>query len=75
VGDHTHACYMDFVNKFTQLVTVSISEIYSTKIMHTFFARSNTEIVGSNPTRGMNVCIYSVFVLGSAQGFLPGVLD
>jgi hypothetical protein len=32
----------------------------------TVFARSNTEIVGSNPTQGMYVCIvcvYSVFVL------------
>jgi hypothetical protein len=29
------------------------------------FARSNTRIVGSNPTHSMNVCVYSVFVLGS----------
>jgi hypothetical protein len=27
------------------------------------FARSNTGIVGSNPTRSMDVCVYSVFVL------------
>jgi hypothetical protein len=31
----------------------------------TVFARSDAEIVGSNPTQGMNVCVYSVFVLGS----------
>jgi hypothetical protein len=33
----------------------------------TVFARSDDGTVGSNPTRGMNVCvsIYSVFVLGS----------
>jgi hypothetical protein len=31
----------------------------------TVFARSNAGIVGSNPTRGMDVCVYSVFVLGS----------
>jgi hypothetical protein len=31
----------------------------------TVFARSNAGIVGSNPTRGMHVCVYSVFVLGS----------
>jgi hypothetical protein len=48
------------------------------------FARSNTGIVGSNPARGMNVCVYSVFVLscvGSGlttgwslvQGVLPTV--
>jgi hypothetical protein len=30
------------------------------------FASSNTGIVGSNPTQGMNVCVYSVFVLGSS---------
>jgi hypothetical protein len=29
------------------------------------FAPSNTGIVGSDPTRGMDVCVYSVFVLGS----------
>jgi hypothetical protein len=27
------------------------------------FTRSNTGIVGSNPTQGMDVCVYSVFVL------------
>jgi hypothetical protein len=49
----------------------------------TVFARSNAGIVGSNPTRGMDVCVYSVFVLGSGlatgwslvQGVLPSVLD
>jgi hypothetical protein len=43
------------------------------------FARSNTGIVGSNPTQGMDVCAYFVFVLGSGlatgrspvQGVLP----
>jgi hypothetical protein len=47
------------------------------------FARSNTGIVGSNPTQGMDVCVYSVFVLGSGlatgwspvQGALPTVLN
>jgi hypothetical protein len=28
----------------------------------TVFARSNTGIVASNPTQGMDVCFYSVFV-------------
>jgi hypothetical protein len=45
------------------------------------FARSNTDIMGSNPTHGMDVCVYSVFVLGSGlatglspvQGVLPAV--
>jgi hypothetical protein len=31
----------------------------------TVFAHSNTEIMDSNPTQGMDVCVYSVFVLGS----------
>jgi hypothetical protein len=29
------------------------------------FARSNTGIMGSNPSQGMNVCVYFVFVLGN----------
>jgi hypothetical protein len=48
------------------------------------FARLSTGILGSNPARGMDVCVYSVFVLscvGSGlatgwslvQGFLPTV--
>jgi hypothetical protein len=45
----------------------------------TVFARSNAEIVGSNPTQGMDVCVYCVFVLGNGlatgwslvQGVLP----
>jgi hypothetical protein len=49
----------------------------------TVFACSNAGIVGLNPTRGMNVCVYSVFVLGSGlvtswslfEGVLPNVLD
>jgi hypothetical protein len=28
-------------------------------------SRSNTGIVGSDPTQGMDVCVYSVYVLGS----------
>jgi hypothetical protein len=45
------------------------------------FTRSNTGIVGSNPTWGMDVCVYSVFALfsigsGFARGWSPiqGVL-
>jgi hypothetical protein len=49
----------------------------------TVFARSNAGIVSSNPTRGVDVCVYSVFVLGSGpakgwsliQGVLPNALD
>jgi hypothetical protein len=51
----------------------------------TVFARSNTGIVRSNPTQGMDVCVYSVFVLSCAgssiatgwfpvRGVLPTVL-
>jgi hypothetical protein len=47
------------------------------------FARSNTGTVGSNPTRGMAVCVYSMIILGSGlamgwfplQGVLPTLLD
>jgi hypothetical protein len=37
------------------------------------FACSNTGIVDSNPTQGMDVCVYSVFVLcsGLATGSFP----
>jgi hypothetical protein len=46
------------------------------------FARSNTGIVGSNPTRGMDVRVYCVFVLSSSlptgwspiQKFLPTLI-
>jgi hypothetical protein len=46
------------------------------------FARSNTGIVGSKRTKVMDVCVYSVFALGSGvapdwsptQGVLPTVL-
>jgi hypothetical protein len=31
-------------------------------LISTVFARSNTEIVGSNPTGGMDVCVCSVCV-------------
>jgi hypothetical protein len=37
----------------------------------TVFARSNTGIVGSNPTQGMDVCVYSVFVLSCVGSGLP----
>jgi formate hydrogenlyase subunit 3/multisubunit Na+/H+ antiporter MnhD subunit len=45
-------------------------------VITTVFDRSNTGVVGSNPTRGMDVCVYSVFVLacvgsGLATGWSP----
>jgi hypothetical protein len=47
------------------------------------FAVSNTGIVGSYHTQGIDVCVYSVFVFGSylvtgwspVQGVLPILLD
>jgi hypothetical protein len=37
------------------------------------FARLNTGIVGSNPAKGMDVCVYSVFVLSCVgSGFATG---
>jgi hypothetical protein len=49
----------------------------------TVIARSNAGIVVSNTTQGVDVCVYSVFVLDSGlatgcpldQGVLPNVLD
>jgi hypothetical protein len=39
----------------------------------TVFARSNAGVVGSNPTRGMNVCVrFSVFVLCVRRGLTTG---
>jgi hypothetical protein len=38
------------------------------------FARRNIGIVGSNPTRGMDVCVYYVFVLSCAgSGLATGL--
>jgi hypothetical protein len=37
------------------------------------FARLNTGIVGSNPARGMDVCVYSVFVLSCVGSGLATV--
>jgi hypothetical protein len=31
------------------------------------FARSNTRIVGSNPSRDMEVCVYSAFILSCVR--------
>jgi hypothetical protein len=37
------------------------------------FARLNTDIMGLNPTRGMDVCLYSVFLLPCVgSGFATG---
>jgi hypothetical protein len=32
-------------------------------LVWTVFVRSNTGVMGSNPTRSMDVCIYSLFAL------------
>jgi hypothetical protein len=40
-------------------VPIAVAERSKTR---TVFARSNTEIVGSNPTGGMDVCVCSVCV-------------
>jgi hypothetical protein len=43
---------------------VPITVAAQSKVL-TVFARWNAGIVGSNPTRGMDVGVYSVFMLGS----------
>jgi hypothetical protein len=51
---------MEFDPNFTYILIVVVNCSRSVA-----FARSNTGIVGSNPTQGMDiyVCVYSVFVL------------
>jgi hypothetical protein len=39
------------------------------------FARSNTGIVASNPTRGIDICVYSVFVLSCVRSGLEDGLS
>jgi hypothetical protein len=73
-----HSCihaFIQLINQLTYLLLLTTHE--------NVFARSNTGVVSSNPTQGMDVCVYSVFVLGSVlatdwnpiQGVLPIVLD
>jgi hypothetical protein len=45
--------------KFSVLSTLPIAVTARSKA-RTVFARSNTEIVGSNPTGGMDVCVFCV---------------
>jgi hypothetical protein len=57
---------------------MSITVAVRSKAWHAF-VHLNTGMVASNPTRGMDVCVYSVFVLGSGfqMGWYPvqGVLS
>jgi hypothetical protein len=48
---------------FWLLQEIKLSTVSARSKAWTVFAHSNTGVVGSNPTRGMNVCIYSFFVL------------
>jgi hypothetical protein len=48
----------------------------ATVVARNVFVLSDTEIVGSNPTRGLDVCVCSVFLLpcvgsGLATGVIP----
>jgi hypothetical protein len=58
-----HLLYIicSIINIIYIIMTVSIAELSETS---TVFSRSNVEIAGSNPARGMDVCLrFSVFVL------------
>jgi hypothetical protein len=46
---------------FHVMISMPITVAALSKIW-TIFARSNAGIVISNPTRGMDVCVYSLFV-------------
>jgi hypothetical protein len=54
-----------FVSSFSGPLKYVSSLFSYVSIQQLQFALSNAGIVGSNPTRGMDVCVYSVFVLGS----------
>jgi uncharacterized membrane protein (DUF485 family) len=49
----------------TMAISNTFIKIYFRYVLLIAFVRSNTGVVGSNPTRGMGVCacVYSVFVL------------
>jgi hypothetical protein len=49
----------------TTFITAQPITVAAWSKARTVFARSNAGIVGSNPNRGMDVCVYFVFVLGS----------
>jgi hypothetical protein len=49
------------VSILIRLLITEATQSKSSKV----FARSNAGIVGSNLTEDMDVCVYSVFVLGS----------
>jgi hypothetical protein len=81
------ACYMDsftfFFTYFYKVYILSPNIVDARSKAWNAFPRSNAGIVGSNPIQGMDVCVYSVFVLCSGlatgwslvQGDLPTVLD
>jgi hypothetical protein len=51
-----------------------IKELKNSQVkLYTVFARSNTEIVGSNPTGGMDVCVrlFCVYIVSSETASRP----
>jgi hypothetical protein len=66
---HTVITYFIRVRFNTHLCTKAITLAARSKARNVF-ARSNTGIVSSNPTRGMDVCVYSEFVLSCVRSGL-----
>jgi hypothetical protein len=74
---------LDFGLFFNFLIYTQPITVAARSKAWTVFARSYPGIVGSNPSRGIDVSVYSVLVLGSGlamgglfvQGVLPNVLD
>jgi hypothetical protein len=72
VAHHTFSCdprsgrtpQSHFLILFGDQLPITVATRSKTR---TVFAHSDTGIMGSNPTRGMDVCIYSVFVLSCVQ--------
>jgi hypothetical protein len=53
---------VSYVELIHSTVPISVCAQSKARIV---FAYLNTKIVDSNPTQGMDVCVYSLFVLGS----------
>jgi hypothetical protein len=63
---HTDVPYIIYFSRNSRYIVIfkfhSPIVVAARSKARTVFARSNTEIVGSNPTRGMDVCVCSVCV-------------
>jgi hypothetical protein len=58
----------------TRIKNIAFVQMRARSEARTVFGRLNTEIVGSKPARGMDVCpLFSVLILSPVRGVLPTV--